>query len=144
MKAVAGYREAGETDEQARLLARAARSAWHNGDPQRALQICLEGLQAIPNAMQLETPGVAALVHETGHAYRFTHQMEQALPLCQHALALARRLNLVEVQAEALATLGILPNQPAADIRQALEEAVRLSESAGLILTALPRSHQPG
>jgi tetratricopeptide (TPR) repeat protein len=83
---------------------------------------------------------MAALLHETARAYFFNHRLEEALPLCHRALALAEQLGLVEVQADALATLGILPNQPREASRQALTQAVELAESAGLLYIAA-RAH---
>ena len=58
-----------------------------------------------------ETPGMAALLHETARAPRFNNRFDEALPLCEQALAMAERLGLAEVQAETLATMGILPNR---------------------------------
>jgi len=134
------YRENKDYDQLARLHARIARAAWYAGDPQHSLDICLKGLEVIPHYMELETSGVVTLLHETARAYRFTNQPDKAKPLCQHVLEIARRLDLVEVQAETLATLGILPNQPEEAARAALEEAVAISESAGLLVTAV-RAH---
>ena len=139
-KAIDRYRQHGETDQQARLTARLARAAWYMGDLPKGLEICRQGLAAIPNYKELESPGVASLIHETARAYFFNDMPDEALPLCQHALDLARRLGLVEVQAETLATLGILPNQPREDAVQALLQAVELSESAGLLAPAV-RAH---
>lgn len=131
------YRRSADYDHQAQVTARLARTIWYLGDPPRSLETCRQGLETIPNHMELETPGVATLIHETARAFFFNNQPEQALPLCEHALNLARRLNLVDVQAEALATLGILPNQTTEAARQALTEAVALSEAAGLLATAV-------
>jgi tetratricopeptide (TPR) repeat protein len=83
-----------------------------------------------------DAPGTAALLHETARALRFNNRFEEALPLCQQALGMARRLGLVEIQAEALATIGILPNQEPEAARQALREAIQLAESSGLLVTA--------
>jgi tetratricopeptide (TPR) repeat protein len=76
------------------------------------------------------------LIHETARALRFNDLNEPALPLCRKALEMAGRLGLVDIQAEALATLGILPNQPPENAQQALEQAVQLAESAGLLTVA--------
>lgn len=139
-QAVEVYRRTTDYDNLARLHSRLARAAWYAGDPPHSLDICLRGLEAIPNYMELETPGVVTLVHETARAYRFNNQPDKAKPLCLHALEIARRLNLVEVQAESLATLGIMPNLSEEEARAALEEAVTISESAGLLVTAV-RAH---
>ncbi len=134
-EAVQLYRRFGDYDHQAQVIARLARTAWYLGDPPRSLETRRQGLETIPNYMELETPGVVALIHETARA--FFNLPEQALPLCQHALNLARQLDLLDVQAEALATLGILPNLDAEAARQALTEAVALSETGGLLATAV-------
>jgi tetratricopeptide (TPR) repeat protein len=144
LDAAALYQKLGDHNQLAHLYARAARAVWYDGEAPRCLEICLEGL-AIVRGMTgseapVETPGLAALLHETARAYRFTNENEKALPLCQQALELAERLGLVEVQADALATLGILPNQPAEARRKALLRAVELAEGAGLLLTAA-RAH---
>jgi tetratricopeptide (TPR) repeat protein len=132
------YRASGDHDNLAWLYARAARAAWYAGDPPRGLALCREGLAAIPDG--LETPGVAALVHETARACFFNELPDEALILGQQALELSQRLGLVEVQADTLATLGLLPNQPFEAKRQVLTQAVELAESAGLLATA-SRAH---
>jgi serine/threonine protein kinase/tetratricopeptide (TPR) repeat protein len=137
-QAVDLYKQEGDFDYMARLYARRARVAWYTGGSSRGLDLCLQGLAAVPASM--ETFGMAALLHETARAYRFNNLPEEALPLCRQALDLARRLELVEVQADALATLGILSNQSLEEARQALQKAVDLAESAGLLVTAI-RAH---
>jgi len=141
---IAIFHRLGERDSVARLHARAARAAWYAGDPAGSLELCKQGLSLIGDMMGVEgrdeSPGIAALLHETARAYRFNDMLEEALQLCQEALAMAQRLGLVDVQAEALATLGILPNQPGEARHQALAQAVELAESAGLLSTAA-RAH---
>jgi tetratricopeptide (TPR) repeat protein len=66
--------------------------------------------------------------------------MDEARDLCQRALALAERLGLVEVQAESLTTIGLLPNQTSDEARAAFERAIALAESAQLLATAA-RAH---
>jgi tetratricopeptide (TPR) repeat protein len=51
-------------------------------------------------------------------------------------MEIADRFGLVEVQAESLTTLGILPNLPIEQRLNTLEKAVQLAESAGLHATA--------
>lgn len=133
-------RLSGDLENYAHLAAHASRAAGFAGNPSQSLEICQKALGFIPGYMELETPGVATLVHETARAYRFLNRDEESMPICRHALDMARRLNLVEVQAEALATLGILRNQPVEDGQAALEEAVRLSDANGLMASAL-RAH---
>ncbi len=132
-------------DHAAHTFARAARAVWYSPDWRRCVEICEYALARIRTAAeaagQLETPGFAALLHETARSYRFTGQHDQALPLCREALDLAEKLNLVEVRADALATLGILPNVSPEETRQALTKAVELAESAGLLMIAV-RAHE--
>ena len=125
-------------DQMARLYARSARATWYIGDANRALVTCQEGLAEIPK--ELETPGMAALLHEIARAYRFTDQPEEALPLCQQALALADKFGLAEIQAETLATIGILPNISYEAAEQALTRAIEIAEASQLPLT-VARAH---
>jgi len=143
-EAIRLYREAGNHDRVAWLYARSGRAAWYLGDTPRGLAVCLEGLDVVRKMTGpvdvVETPGMAALLHETARAYRFNDKNDEGLQLCQQALAMAQRLNLMDVQAESLATLGILPNHPAEARRQALEQAIEIAEKAGLLATAA-RAH---
>ena len=143
-EAIRIYRASGDHNNAARLYARAARALWYTGDAARGLSLCRAGVEAIRSMVtkpdQLETAGMAALLHETARAYRFNNQPEEALPLCRQALELAQRLGLVDVQADVYATLGIMPNLPSEEAHQALLQALTLSESAGLLVTAV-RAH---
>lgn len=124
------HRELENADRLARIYAWSARSAYWGYDPQRSLEICLEGLEAVKGAM--ESPDIAYLIHETGRAYLFNNQPEKARSYTQQALEMARRLDAVEVQAEALATIGILPSTKTKQAIAALEKAVSISESHNL------------
>lgn len=137
-QAISIYRQTGDSENLARLYARSARAAWFEDQKGRALELCLEGMQAISNAPQ--SPGVAGLIHETARAYFFTNQPEKALPLCRQALELSERLGAVDVQADALSTLGLLPGLTPEEVIEALTRAVELSEAAGLLQIA-SRAH---
>ncbi len=126
-KAIHYHRKVGDTDRLARVYAWAARSAWWGYEPKRSLEICLEGVRAVENAV--ESPDIAYLVHETGRAYLFNNQPDKARAFCEKALEIAKRLEAYDVQAEALATLGILPNMRPEQAISALEMAVKISES---------------
>jgi glycosidase/tetratricopeptide (TPR) repeat protein len=139
-RAEALYQAAGDKDRQAFLISRQARATWYMGDSAGGLQICRDGMASLGDYMEQRTPGVATLTHETARACYFNYLNDEALPLCQRALDLARSLGLVDVQAETLATLGILPNQPQEAAKQALIQAVEISESAGLLAPAV-RAH---
>ena len=128
------YRASGDVNGVARLYARSARVAWHAGDTRMGLQLCLEGLEAVEGAP--ESPETARLVHETARAYYFNGIPDKAAPLCRQALAMADRLGAVEVRADALATLGILPDVATDEAIAALQQAVELAEANQLTRVA--------
>jgi len=132
------YQQAGDSSLAARLYARMGRAAWQAGELPRGLAICREGLGQFADAP--ENPGLAYLTHETGRAFFFNARYEEAATLCQRALEMGRRLQMVEVQAEALATLGVLPGQSGEASAELLAQSVALAESAGLPATAI-RGH---
>jgi serine/threonine protein kinase/tetratricopeptide (TPR) repeat protein len=136
------YHTCNDNDNVARLYARLGRAVWYANDTPRSLTTCLEGLETVREMTPdpQETPGMAALLHETARAYRFNNKHEEALPLCEQALAMAQRLGLADVQAESLATLGILPNRTLEARRESLIAAIDLAEKAGLLATAA-RAH---
>lgn len=141
LEAIQLFKSTGDYDQVARLYARSARTAWYAGDPPRGLALSREGLAYIQGlADQKETPGMATLLHEVARAYHFNNLSDEAMPLCQQALAMAKNFNLIDLQADTLATIGILPNQPPEQARQALEQAVELAESAGYLAIAA-RAH---
>jgi class 3 adenylate cyclase/tetratricopeptide (TPR) repeat protein len=133
------FKELGNLDSVARLYARSARAAgFHAGDPPGGLALCQEGLEVIHNAPQ--GPGVALLLHEAGRAYYFNGMPDEALPLCQQALQMAEILRAVDVQADTLTTLGIMPNQPIEDALGSLTRAVEIAEASNLLEIA-SRAH---
>jgi serine phosphatase RsbU (regulator of sigma subunit) len=136
------YEIMGDRQGVAHLYARSARAAWYTGDHPRGLRFCQEGLQAASGAP--ESADLALLVHEAGRAYFFNGLPEQARPLCQQALEMAERLGVVRVQADALATLGVLPDQPPDEALAGLKKAVELAESAGLMEIAVRAHHNLG
>jgi tetratricopeptide (TPR) repeat protein/predicted Ser/Thr protein kinase len=137
-QAIPIYQAQGVQDQVARLYARAARAAWHHGDTSRGLALCREGMASLPPGS--ETAGTAVLLHETGRACFFNGLPDEALALCHRAMALAQELELVDVQADTLATIGVLPGQPVEARVAALKEAVTLAESADLLAIAI-RAH---
>ena len=132
----------GDRDGVARLYARSARAAWHGGNQAEGLRLCQEGLDAVGEAP--ESADLASLLHEAGRAYHFNGMPDEALPLCQRALEMAEHLGAVDVQADTLATLGILPNVPREEVLPALRKAVELAESAGLLEIAVRANHNLG
>jgi len=128
------HRQLGHSDSLARVYARSARSAWWTYDTKRSLEICLDGLKAVEDAV--ESPDIAYLIHETGRAYLFNNQPGKAKAFSEQALEMAKRLDSYDVQAESLATIGILPNIKPEQAIAALEMAVRISESHNLFSAA--------
>ncbi|UCF61219.1 MAG: AAA family ATPase, partial [Anaerolineaceae bacterium] len=114
----------------ARLYARSARAASNAGDPPGGLKLCQEGLEATEDAS--ESYEMALLVHEAGRAYFFNGFPEEAEIHCGKALDMSERLGVVDVQADTLATYGVLPGIPPDEALGALEKAVEIAETAGL------------
>jgi len=120
----------------AKLYAKLARNAWDAGDTPRGLALARQGLQVLSGK-----PGsraTAALLHEAGRACAFNGLLEEAQPLCQQALEMAQRLGDVEVQAEALSTLGLIffDERRFDEAFQAQSQAVQLAEASKLLRTA--------
>lgn len=131
-------RRLGNRELEARLYARAARAAWYAGDSPGGLAICEEGLERLDPDMQ--TAGAAALLHETARARYFNGQQEQVEEMCRKALKIAEQVQDVDIQADTLATLGLLTSLPKEESLQALKRAVELAESHNLLTTAA-RAH---
>jgi DNA-binding SARP family transcriptional activator len=128
----------GDLEGMARLYARSSYAAWWGRNSILGLRLCEEGLEATAGAP--ESAGSARLLHQAARAYYFSGSPEQAWPLCQQALEMAERLGAVEVQADALATLGGLPGQAPQDALEVFTRAVQLAESANLLGIAF-RAH---
>jgi tetratricopeptide (TPR) repeat protein len=136
------YQSLGNLDGVAQLYARSARAAWYADDTPGSLRLCLKGLDAVVGAP--ESSGLARLMHEAARAYLFNGQTKQAVTLCRQALEMAERLGAVEVEADALTTLGILPDQPPDEVLAGLKRAVALAEGAGLLQIATRAYHNLG
>ncbi|MGE5123591.1 MAG: SpoIIE family protein phosphatase [Acidobacteriaceae bacterium] len=136
------YKSLGDSDGTARLYARAARVKWFAHERPGGLRLCLEGMEVVKEAPS--SVGKAALLHETGRAYFFNGHADQALPLCQEALAMAEQFNAVNVQADTLATLGLLPGISPQESLQALRKAVELSEKNKLYQIAMRANQNLG
>jgi serine phosphatase RsbU (regulator of sigma subunit) len=132
------YQSLGDDSGVARLYARMARVKWFAGDRPEGLRLCLEGMELVKEAP--DSQGKAMLIHETARAYYFNGQPDKALPLCRRALTLAEQLGAVYLQADALATLGILPGITTEESLQALKMAIELAEAHGLLQVAM-RAH---
>ncbi|MBG0787146.1 MAG: SpoIIE family protein phosphatase [Anaerolineaceae bacterium] len=129
-RAIEFHQELQNTNQLARVYAWSARSAWWGYDRKHGLEICLEGLEAVRD--KPESADIAYLIHETGRAYFFNDQPEKAQLYCEQALEMAKRLKAYDVQAEALATIGVLPNLKPEKAIESLEMAVKVSEAHNL------------
>jgi len=138
MEAIGLYQASHNYDGVAQLYSRAARASWHDGDTPAGLRYCQEGLKAVREAS--ESREMARLIHETARAYFFNGMPDQADQFCRQALEMAERLGAVEVQADTLATLGVLRNISPDEAVVALEKAVEISEANQLLRVAV-RAH---
>ncbi len=141
-KGIEIYQSLGDSEGIARLYSRAARVTWYAYDHPEGLRIGIEGLELVKDAP--ESSEKAALMHETARAYYFNGMSDKALPLCRQALELAERLGAVNVQADALATLGILTGITPQESLQALRQAVEISEGNGLLQIAMRANQNLG
>ncbi len=132
--AIENYYSLGDLDKMASIYARMGRSAWSRGAIPESLSICQEGMGKL--SPDLEGEGIAALMHETARAFRFNNLQEEALPLARRALEMAKKLNLAEVQADTLSTIGIITTQPFEAQYEALKQAAELAEREGSLYTA--------
>ncbi|MFN2252755.1 MAG: SpoIIE family protein phosphatase [Candidatus Promineifilaceae bacterium] len=141
---IALFQELGDSDGVARLYARSARAAWSAGDTPGGLSLCQEALAALLPVDAIDgapqNPGMALLLHEAARAYLFNGLQAEARRLGQQALEMAEYLGDISVQAEALATLGLLSDQPPEEALDALSKAAELAESTGLLSQAA-RAH---
>lgn len=136
------YQALNDYDGIARLYARSGRAAWHSGDQPGGLKLCQEGLAIV--ATMPESPAKALLMHEAARAYHFNGFPDQAEPLCRQALVMAERLGAVDVQADALTTLGVLPSISAEEALGSLAQAVEVAEANGLLEIATRAYHNFG
>jgi len=128
-KSMDHFRSLGHMDEIADLYARCGRIYWEMVDSAGSLRYCLQGLNEVGD--ETVGPGLAKLLAETGRAYYFSGKLEEVAPYCRRALDMAQSCQVTDVQAEALITLGILPNIPAEEAIPSLEQAIQITENAG-------------
>ncbi|MFQ5943100.1 MAG: serine/threonine-protein kinase PknK [Anaerolineales bacterium] len=110
---------------------RMARDQWHAGDMAGALELSKRGLQLTEGAP--ESAELAGLIHETARAHLFLGSSDEALSLCNQALEMARRVSDKQVEADALTTMGILPNMTTEEAISALEEAIEIAQRERLL-----------
>jgi len=133
------YNSIGDSDKVAHLYGRVGRILWYAGDRPAGLQACLQGL-----ALVKDTPassGKASLLHETARAYHFNGNSDKALPLCRQAHEMAEQFGATYVQADTLATLGILAGVSPEESLDVLRKSVELAEANGYLQVSM-RAHQ--
>jgi serine phosphatase RsbU (regulator of sigma subunit)/tetratricopeptide (TPR) repeat protein len=133
------YRAAGKFDQAARMYASLARATWYQGDIPASLQVCLNGLEACQDSPL--TPGLANLYHETGRAYYFNGQPNEADYYCRKALAAAEILGAEEVQADSLTTIGILSVTSRTEALEDLAKAIEIAERNSYLAIAHRAHH---
>jgi len=125
------HQELENVEQVATSYERMARDRWHAGDFAGALEICVSGLGLTEGAP--ESGELAGLVHETARAHYFLGSTEEALPLCNQALEMARSTSNTQVEADALITLGILPSLSTDEAISALEQAIEICQKEKLL-----------
>jgi serine/threonine protein kinase/tetratricopeptide (TPR) repeat protein len=138
LKSIELYSSLGKMDQVAELYALCGRASWEKGDTPGNLAFCLEGLRMIGETY--EGPGTARLLAETGRAHYFNSQLDEVEPLCRRALEMAEKHAVFDAQADALVTLGILPQIKAEEAVLLFEKAIQLTEDSGY-WTAASRAH---
>ncbi len=131
-----------DKDGVARLYARSARAAWYADDTPEGLRLCQVGLEEVAGAP--ESADQARLIHEAARAHLFNGHDQEAIALCYEALEMAERQGAIDVQADTLTTIGILPHQDADTTLAALRKAVELAEGADLLQIAFRAYHNLG
>ncbi len=121
--------ELGDTDQEAHLYARCARTAWDAGEPRRGLAIGKDGLAAVGDAP--DSPGLAELLHETARACYFNDLSEEGMSHVERALKVAEKINAKEFQIEALITLGTFADLSTEEAKEVLDRAVELARIEG-------------
>jgi tetratricopeptide (TPR) repeat protein len=128
----------GDLDGVSKLYSCLARATWWAGDHAGTLRVCEEGLESVVGAA--ESRDQARLLHEAARAFFFAYLLEKAESLCRRALEMAGRLGAVDVEADALATWGLLPGLTPEEALAALERGAELAEEAGFLHLAC-RAH---
>jgi class 3 adenylate cyclase/tetratricopeptide (TPR) repeat protein len=105
------------------FLAMRASSPRH---AERGLKFCQPALELEQHLE--ESSLLAHLLHQIGRTYYFNGLHDQVPEYGQRALAIGERLGDVEVQADTLSTLALLPGLSREQCIQNLEQAVRLAE----------------
>lgn len=111
-----------------------ASALWHLLPywPAEGLQLCAEALSAV-EGLEEGVP-LAHLMHQVARAYLFNYLVEQAVPLCKKAVEIGEQRGDIDLQADALSTLGVLELWTGENLDNAfvtLHRAVSLAEASG-------------
>jgi tetratricopeptide (TPR) repeat protein len=136
-EAIEIFHELGDGDRTADLYARSSKTLWHMGDQIGCWDLCQEALALLENAP--DSPGMARLLAEAGRIAHFGNMVDEMRPLCLQALAMAERLNLIEVQQDVRITLAYRSDDRDERLR-ILEEIAAHAEENGLLNIAA-RAH---
>lgn len=137
-KVIELYRYQNDYDHLAQMYARMARVLAYSGDEITALAVCREGVVALSG--REDSVGLAMLWHEMARSCYFNGLVEEAYQYGQSLLAMTDRLNAVEVRADALATLALLPKQSLEESQAMLRQSAALAEAHQLFAIAT-RAH---
>lgn len=133
------YRHLGDLDGMARLYHHLSVMLFQENHL-AAWNVCQEGLSRVGRAP--DSPGLAYLLAETGRTALFLHNTA-AEDFCRRAIEMAKRLGVVEVQAEATITLAMIIDLVYGlykETIQMLEQIVPFCEMYGL-KTSFARAH---
>lgn len=139
---VALYQQLGCWDDVGSLYARIARTAWFAGDTPGGLRWARLALAVMAEAP--EGGGLARVLHEAARACFFNGLPQEARHFGERALAMADRLQLVDVEADTLVTLSMLPHQPTEAVIAQLDRAIALAEEFRLLMVASRAYHNRG
>ena len=129
------YKAMGNDRRVAWCYARMSRAAWDAGDMPLGLKLAETGLETLGDAP--DSDEYADLLHELARACFFNGVAEQGIPVSDKALAMAKSTGDVRLQAEVLATQGLLHFGDSDGIdraQAALEEAIELAQANHLPL----------
>lgn len=133
--AIGYYEQDTVGDKAGWLYAQLARAVSHGGDMPGSLMWCLKGVKLL--ADRPESPGKAALLQEAARSSYFNGDAVNGRLMAEQALAMAQKLGVVQVECEALATLGVLPSTSYDEGLRLLEKAAVLAEKKGFLATAV-------
>lgn len=123
--AIALFRSFDQEERIAWCFARMTRAYSIADDWSGGLEVAKQGLSEVGDAV--DSAALADLLHEAARAYFFKGYEEEATPLCLRALQMSEATGAIDVQAEALITIGIFQQPPVQEAISNLEAAVQLS-----------------